>query len=364
MLEVFYEERFSKIPIFDRKISLNVSPTILYGPPRSGKTFLVFALLSTLPPESYLYIDCHDLRIDLYRLHQELIPFVKSHPISLVVLDNYEHTLPLPPVTTILVTRTPFSLSGFTTQRLLPLDFEEYLSFWYKLSPDRKAPTVANLFTHFLKEGSLPEIVTQHDPLKTQRFQEILTLLAPHGAARALLFFLFRHMGFKLSAHQIYSQIKQIAPLSKDKTYALLRQFEESLIVVSISRYGANKGTKKYYPYDFGLAMGLSLSKEIFRSFETMIAWHLLRRNLPLYYTEGIDFFIPSLNMAILAIPFATDEIVRGRISKLYIELRSLAISHVTLVTMGLTSELNFEAIRCQAIPFWDWATQETEGGM
>ena len=55
-------QNFSKINFLERKIKIINSKTIICGPSKVGKSYLVYDFLSNFKNEDYLYIDFFDLR--------------------------------------------------------------------------------------------------------------------------------------------------------------------------------------------------------------------------------------------------------------------------------------------------------------
>lgn len=61
-LEACYEIEFNKINFLERKTRITHPKTILSGPLRSGKSYLIYDYLSNFKSEHYLYLDLNDLR--------------------------------------------------------------------------------------------------------------------------------------------------------------------------------------------------------------------------------------------------------------------------------------------------------------
>lgn len=356
MLDIFYEEEFKRLSIHERKISLEFENTIVTGPPRSGKSFLLFHLLSTLPKESYLYLDCEDFRLSSSSINKELQGFIEENSISLVVFDNYDPHILLPTVTTIITTKTPLILEGFKNIVLHPLDFEEYIAFQNKKPIERKSQTLSQIFGQYLKDGTLPESALLPDAVRNDRHKTLLHTLLPTTIGKELLFFILSHQGFKLSFHHIYKSLKEQHKISKDTLYRLMDELFEKGIILGVEKFGQPNAPKKLFPYDFSLVNMVRSSKDLLRTFEAMIFLELHKKSHHPCYTNGIDFFVEHKNEAILALPFATEEMVRGKLSKLLVELRYHGVQSVTIITMGLETTITFDTYTCQVVPFWTWA--------
>ncbi len=75
-LEFCYELEFSKISFIERKTRITHPKTIITGPPKSGKSFLIFDYLSNFENEDYIYIDFNDYRNEKEEIQNGLEEFV------------------------------------------------------------------------------------------------------------------------------------------------------------------------------------------------------------------------------------------------------------------------------------------------
>ena len=85
-----------------------------------------------------------------------------------------------------------------------------------------------------------------------------------------------------------------------------------------------------------------------------MIALELIKNGYAPLYSDYVDFLLPEEGRAILAIPFATHEVVHLRAQVL---AANYAVARMTVVTMGYEYEGALGPMELEAIPFWLWAS-------
>jgi len=69
-LEALYESTPKPINFIERKISIPDRHVNVYGPPKSGKTWLVLDYLTNIPKKKHIYIDLNDIRLDKSSLNK------------------------------------------------------------------------------------------------------------------------------------------------------------------------------------------------------------------------------------------------------------------------------------------------------
>ncbi len=172
-LEACYEIEFNKVNFLERKTRITHPKTILQGPPKCGKSYLIYDYLSNFKSENYLYIDLNDLRNNKEEIAQNITSFIKQHPIKVLVLENYEFDFEFPLVDSVIISSTQIkNLKGFKSLWLHSLDFEEFLLH------DNKHQNITNAFNHFFKYGNLPEIILIDENKKIKYTQDMLKTFA------------------------------------------------------------------------------------------------------------------------------------------------------------------------------------------
>lgn len=164
-LETCYEINLPKINFIERKIKIENEKTIIKGPAKTGKSYLIFDFLSNFKPKEYLYIDFHDFRTNTEEITSpKLQEFINSNEIKVVVLENFDFQFDLPNCENIIVsTQKNIYIENFKILTLNALDFEEYLLH------DNKHQNITQSFNSFLKFGNLPELINLDEYKKTSK---------------------------------------------------------------------------------------------------------------------------------------------------------------------------------------------------
>ena len=77
-LESCYQLDFSKINFLERKVKINNPKTVIYGPPKTGKSYLIYDYLSNFETNDYLYINLSDFRNKIDEIINFLKEFIKE----------------------------------------------------------------------------------------------------------------------------------------------------------------------------------------------------------------------------------------------------------------------------------------------
>ena len=157
-LEACYEFDFTKTNFQERKVRITHPKSILVGPPRCGKSYLIFDYLSNFKSNEYIYIDLNDFRNDKEEVMINCEKFIKLNSIKVLVIESYDFDFKLPKCDNIILTTTKNNaLRGFKKLFIQALDFEEYLLH------DSKHLNITNSFNSFLKHGNLPETIVYEE---------------------------------------------------------------------------------------------------------------------------------------------------------------------------------------------------------
>ena len=354
MLEHLFAVKYKKQDFFPRKNMPNAPRVVISGTPKSGKTSLLLHAALT-QNEPFLYIDLADRRVSIERLNASLSAFATEQSLRFVCIDNYNSALALPAVPRIWLTAARQTASqnapqtarqtpaGFTDHTLFPLDFEEYLSL-------SKHTDSELCFNDFLLGGCLPEIFMQDEPFRSQKVCELLRLLCPNAQKEAALSFFLAHPAQPLTNHQVYSALKNSVKISKDTLYEWVQTLIDNFIVFRVPKFNAPNAPRKCYPFDHALKNALTFDKSLLKSFETMIALELIKRQKELFYDDGVDLLLPNEETIVLAAPFLTQAAMEAKMQKIGRRAR-----RVEFVTMGFEAECDHG----EAMGFWDWALQE-----
>ena len=350
ILEQIYEINFNKINFLERKISITEPNTILLGPPKSGKTYLIYDYLGQFDDEEYIYIDLDDCKNDKDEIVKYLGDFINEHHIKVLVLENYEFDFDLPKVTsTIITTDKKQTLEGFSKLYIYPLDFEEFLLF------DTKHQNTSYSFNSFLKFGNFPEILEYSEQKKTKRNYEICQLYSKDNTILQILFLLIKSAGEKKSIYQLFTQLKKSMKISKDKFYKTCEELEDNKVIYFIPKYEHEKAVKKLYVFNHALIDMVSYKKNFNNLFKNMVFLELNRRYTDIYYLDNINFYIPDSSTAVIAIPFFNTMLSSVVLKKVVSESIKYDIEDITIVTVSSEDNIEMEDKKINVITFSDW---------
>ncbi len=354
LLEQLYELEFNKINFLERKKSIQYNKTILIGPPKSGKSYLIYDYLSNFQLNEYLYIDLKDPKINDFSFLQYLQDFINDKDITLLVLENFDFSFELPIVNNIVITTTIVKeIKDFHTLNLMPLDFEEFILF------DTKHQNILNSFNNFLKYGNLPEILEYNEQKKQQRNYEICKLYCNNDIELKILILLIRSASEKKSIFQLFNQLKKTTKISKDRFYKVVDNFTENKLIFFIQKYNQPKATKKIFLFNHALLSISTYQKNFNNLFKNMIFLELYHKKYQIYYLDNIDFYIPSLDTIILSIPFFNQFLWEKLAKNIILILQEYNITNIYIITVNNTQTIYIEDIEVNIIPFSNWVLGE-----
>lgn len=276
--------------------------TCIYGANGIGKTDFILHHSNELNTLKKLYINCTDPRLNPRKDLENLKSFLQEHSIALLILDNYQQDFPLDFTLPFLVLITTMPSEGFYNFHIPPITFSEFL-LMRNLSHEEA-------LEHYLKFGNLFE------PLSKQKKGEFLKLIAFNATNFWILRNLILHLGQKITPYYVYSKLKKEGKLSKDRFYAYTQTLEQSGILFWLEKFQHLSAPKKIYFWDFTLKNSISYERNFNLLFENMVFLELLHRfKLEFFYTDKLDFYIPSLSLGILCMPFT--QTLEARLSKL-----------------------------------------------
>lgn len=350
-LEACYELEFNKITFLERKVRITHPKTILTGPPKCGKSYLIFDYLSNFESKDYLYIDFGDIRNNKTQIEQHLQTFVKKNQIKVLILENFDFSFDFPMCDSVIITtQVPTTFKRFKLLQLNALDFEEFLLH------ESRHQNITHSFNQFFKFGNLPQTV-HTDEIKKQ--QELQTVLKEHCSDETQIQFLkllFESMDEKHSLHQLFTQLKKKMKISKDRFYALCKFYEQNEVIFFIQKFNQAKATKKIYGYNHGFLTAVTHNKKFKNEFTNMLFLELHARYDEIYYLDQIDFYIPKAQLVILSIPFFNELIVPSLKKKIATVQKDLDIKEVHVVTINNENLIDFNTLKIQVAPFYEWA--------
>jgi len=315
--------------IKQRKISLKFQNTLITGPKRVGKTFLVFNFLKNFKGK-YKYIDFSDYKEKEFDFSD----------IDLVIYDNYDFSVPLPPVTTFVISNKNIDIKGFEKIELKGLDFEEFFAFESTIN-------INQCFDRFLRLGNFPRIFNE-EYYRDEYLKETFELL-PYN--KKILKFFFSHIGEKFTLYQIYQILKKEMKISKDTFYSITNELLHNRIIYEVNKFDSPKSPKKFYSYNFAFKNILTNRKNIQYTFENIIFLELNKKDV--FYKETLTFYLPEEERGILVLPFADEEVAKEKLKKV------TNVKKVDIITISNEFELKHKKFEVEVIPFWRWRFAE-----
>lgn len=350
-LEACYELDFSKITFQERKIKITHPKTILQGPPKCGKSYLIYDYLCNFDNKDYLYIDLLNLKNEKEEIALHLKSFIQKNKIKVLAIENYAFDFELPNCDSIIITtQKNNSITGFKKLFIQALDFEEYLLH------DSKHQNITNSFNSFFKYGNLPEIISYDSLNREKRIQEILKLFCQDNTQLEILQLLLSNIDEKKSIYQLFTTLKKKTKISKDKFYDVCKNYEENKIIFFIEKLNQKKAVKKLYCYNHSFISSISHTKKFKHEFTNMVFLELNNKFEEIYYLDNIDFYIPNNGSIILSIPFFNDLILNSITKKLLNVIVEHDIESITIVTISNTKTFFLQDLEVQIIPFYEWA--------
>ena len=315
--------------IFERKVKLSYKNTLITGPKRVGKTFLVFNFLKNFKGR-YKYIDFKD--------HRE--KDLNFEGVDLVIFDNYDFQIPLPDTTTFVISEKDITLDGFEKIELNGLDFEEFFSF-------DNTTNINQTFDRFLRLGNFPKLFNE-EYFKDEYLKETFELL-PYN--KKILAFFFSHIGEKFTLYQIYQILKKDMKISKDSFYKETAELLKNRIIFEVNKFNSPKSPKKFFAYNFAFKSIMTTRKNPLHIFENIIFLELNKKEL--YYKDTLSFYLPEEKRGILVLPFANEEIALEKLKKVN------DVEKVDIITISNEFELNYDKFNVEVVPFWRWRFAE-----
>ncbi|WP_455756969.1 DUF4143 domain-containing protein [Sulfurimonas sp.] len=347
--KVYLEEPLYKYDTLSKKNEIISAKSYqINGISQSGKTKLVKNYLLNLKKNSYLYIDCNDVRIDIDELNTNLSQYCSLNKIDTLVLDNYKPKINFVNVSQLLITcEEQLELGELESIQLFPLDYEEFLAYEHKYD--------SSALNHFFQLGGFPSMHKIHSDGRNLYIQKTLKY-SLNDMEFDILKFCAKMMSQKISAYTIYERLKSIRKISKDKLYKSFENLVSKNYIHTLEKFEHEKATKKIYLCDISLKSALSVDKHFGRLFENMVFLELLKSKTECYYDDEIDFYLPNNDEIILCMPFADERSLFKKIEHIEAFIFTRNISKITAITMNREGAISHPLSKVVMLPFDIWA--------
>ena len=348
LLEEFYKTDLHIEKFHDRKVFIGDESYQINGISQSGKTKLLKNYLLSLKKNSYLYIDCNDIRINIDELNENLSQFCNVNKIDVLAFDNYKPEIKFANVSQLIITSNiHFDIDILTTLQLYPLDYEEFLAYEHKYD--------SSALNHFFKLGGLPSMHKVYADERNTYVQKTLKY-ALEDMEFDIICLCAKMMSQKVSAFMVYERLKTTRKISKDKLYKLFENLINNNYIHQLQKFNHPRATKKIYLCDTSLRTALTVDKHFGRLFENMIFLELLKSTQESYYDDGIDFYLPNKEEVILCMPFTDERALFKKMEQIEAFIFSYQVKKVTAVTMNREGQVAHPLSKVEMIPFDIWA--------
>ena len=348
LLDHFYNSDIHSDKFHYRKVYIDDASYQITGVTQSGKSKLVKNYLLGLKKNTYLYVDCSDIRLDIAALNQNLAKFCVENKIKTLVLDNYKPTINLVNVQQIILTsEIDYNIQSLKKIKLYPLDYEEFLAYEHKFD--------STALNHFFQLGGFPNMHKLHPDERIIYIQRSLQF-ALEEMEFDILVFCTKMMAQKLSPFAIYERLKQTKKVSKDKLYKSFESLHQKSYIHKLQKLHHPKATQKIYLCDTSIRLALTFDRHFGRRFENMIYLELLKSSQEIYYDDGVDFYIPKNDEVILGMPFTDERTLFKKIEAIEAFIFTHQVQKITAVTMSREAKLGHPFSEVEMIPFDIWA--------
>jgi len=357
ILETFYDSNFH-FKTNPRKEQIDFKYTQIIAPHSCGTTYFVFDYLNThFKPKEYLYIDCSDIRVSKL-LTSDLIDFISSNSIEIVVFDNYSLGFDIDfkslknTISNIIITANKrLEIDEFFTIYFTPLDFEQFLLFGN--FEDSKVA-----FNYFLKYGNFPisSHLEEHKQIPT--LQTTIKSNINDETKLHIQTLVYQYISQQRSLLELFTKAKESIKISKDKFYSYIKYLEETKEIYLVANYFKPKATKKIFLYNPALFGAVSVAKKFKNLLTNYIFLELKYRFEDIYHLDDVDFYIPSQNLIVICMPFVTPALISQKSSKIIkiIQENKLEISNIQIVTNSTEDSMFIDEVEAQIVPFYTWA--------
>ena len=349
LLEELYKTDISTEKFHQRKIFIDEQSYQINGITKSGKTKLVKNyLLSLKRKNSYLYINCFDVRLDIEKLNNSLTKFCNQNKIDVLVLDNYLPNIKIPNVSQLIITcEENYELSFLQTIQLYPLDYEEFLAYEHKYD--------STALNHYFQLGGFA-FMHKISPDERNFYIQNALKTSLSEIEFEILIYCAKFVAQKISPFSVYERLKTVRKISKDKLYKSFESLMNKKYLHQLEKYEHKRATKKIYLCDISLKSALSVEKNFGRLFENMVYLELLKSNEDTYYLDDIDFYIPKKDEIVLCKPFADERRLFQKLESIEAFIFSYNIKKITAVSMNKEGSISHPLSTVEIVPFDIWA--------
>ena len=416
-LERYIEDKkddLRDLDIFER--SLKVEPnrefiTSVYGPRRSGKTFLFYSLFKTLDGKEVLYLNFDDIQLRDWTSEDIMGSVTMFHEINgkepeTIMLDEIQNVEGWEKAVRTLYEKKRYGilLTGSSSRLLskeistslrgrslgypmLPLSFREYLIFLgKKVSIPKTTRSIADIRTSlddYLSKGSFPGLAYNRG-FRSKFYDDYVDLVVyrdlveRYGISNLeLLNYMIKSViqsfSKEFSVNRIYNQWRSMRYEASKKTfYNYFSYLEDAMFAFTLNKYSRSMrtselSTPKVYLADTGLPSHM-IGYQKGRAMENCVFLELLRRKwknsgVDLYFwkdnSSEVDFIVYKKDKPsemIQVTETLTEDNYKREVGALIKSGKKLDGKNLTLITWSGEEKLKE---KIDVIPLWKWLLKE-----
>lgn len=414
IIKDFQERKLDEFILRNIEVPLDSKKIItLIGPRRSGKTFLLYQLISKLNTsfDNILYINFEDERLnfetenldEIIQAYLELYPGKNLKEVHFFFdeiqnVDGWEkfvRRLYDSISTNIYITGSSAkmlskeiatSLRGRTlSYEVYPLSFKEFLLFKgvrnFDSNSTKSKAKIISEFQNYSKVGGFPEVVNfdENTRIKTlQNYSDVMLyrdVVERYNISSSvkLKYFLKKavsNISKEFSINKVYLDFKsQNIEISKDSLYEYPNFFEDAYYIFFVQKYNKSVskqefGLRKIYSVDVGLSNSISFkfSDDLGRVFENLVFLELKRRGAKIYYhkeKQECDFLIVERLEVVRAVQVTVslmdDNTKKREVNGLIDALNSHNLSEGLILTENEEDEFSVGDKKIIIKPIWKW---------
>ena len=410
----FQERRFGRIVPREYDIPTDTQKIVsLIGVRRSGKTYILYALIEQLRREidnrNIIYINFEDDRLypitlkDLDSLlegYYELYPQKRDEKVYLFLdevqnIEGWEKYIRriydtenvqifvTGSSSKLLSSEIATSLRGRTiTYEVFPFSFREYLSYKeieVNLYSSRSVSYIQNAFGAYLVDGGFAETFDARPDVQKRILKDYLDLIIykdvverytirNQSLLKHLIKYMFVNMGTLVSINKLYNEYKsQGYKVGKDTLIDYIAYLQEAYAIFTTSIYRNSvreeqRNPKKLYAIDNGFKklFSISLSEDLSKLYENLAFLHLRRKSSEVYYFKGkqeVDLYMRDEQMYLVNVAYTIeDEKTQEREIQALLEgMEYFHLDRAYLVTKNRDETIEIDGKEIVVVPMWKW---------
>jgi len=174
------------------------------------------------------------------------------------------------------------------------------------------------------------------------------------GNELEIIKFFIKNIALSFTKYQIFNRLKTNIKISKDSFYKIVKKLQDQNIVFMVEQFNSKRAPFKIFFYDFSIRQAICYQKNFINTYKNMVFLELKKRYKEIYYDKKIDFFIPKIDMAVLALPFVGKE----NIISILEQTLHIDDNKIKIITMGYEDTFVYNETKIIILPYWIWTLE------